>query len=58
MKELPWVAAAAEEGAMHRDDLMKSDLISEIVLLSSCALILLTLIIFLAVVVTHAPTLS
>ena len=37
---------------MRRDELMKSDLLSEMVLLSSCALILLTLIIFLAVVVT------
>jgi hypothetical protein len=36
-----------EEGDMHRDDLMKPDLLSEILLVASGVLILLTLIFFL-----------
>ena len=49
--------AAAEESAMRRNDLMKSDLLSEIVLLSTSVSILLTLIVVFAVVVTHTSTL-
>jgi hypothetical protein len=39
---------------MHRDDLMKSDLLSEIVLRVAGVLILLGLIFLLSLVLTHA----
>jgi hypothetical protein len=43
-----------EEGFMRRDDLMKADLLSEIVLISGCAFLLFALILFLAAALTHA----
>ena len=42
---------------MQRDDLMKSDLLSEAVLLGSCVLLLLTLIVALATAITHPSAL-
>jgi len=38
---------------MRRDDLMKSDLLSEIVLLSGCMLVLLTVIVALGIALTR-----
>jgi hypothetical protein len=39
---------------MRRDDLMKADLLSEIVLISGCVFLLFALILFLAAALTHA----
>ena len=41
---------------MHRDDIMKADLLSEIVLLAGGVLILVTLLMVLVFVLTRTPT--
>jgi hypothetical protein len=47
----------AEEGEMHRDDLMKPDLLSKIVVLGSGALIVVTLLLILVVALTRTVSL-
>jgi hypothetical protein len=43
------------ENAMDREDLMKADLFSEIVLLGSCLVLVLTVILIVAAVMTRSP---
>jgi hypothetical protein len=44
-----------QEAAMHRDELMKADLFSEILLIGSCLVMVLTLILVAAAAITNSP---
>jgi hypothetical protein len=49
-----WRAVAAERNDMHPEDLMKADLLSEIVLLTFAALILASMVLFVATIVAQS----